>query len=84
MSKRDKLVAMIVARPPEASYNDVERLLLEFGWSKKPDPGGSHHKFSKHGEGILIIPKKSGKTVKRTYLNQICTKLRLDDLAEQD
>ncbi len=80
MTKRDKLIARIRARPSEASFDDVSTLLKMCGYV---DAGGTkHHKFQHPDPArrTVIVPTVRGRTVKRTYLNQICEILGLDDL----
>ncbi|MBA3947547.1 MAG: type II toxin-antitoxin system HicA family toxin [Herpetosiphonaceae bacterium] len=78
MTRRDKLVARIRARPPEADFTDVSALLEEFGWILDRERG-SHTIFIKSGEFPITIPKHGGRKVKRIYLDKICELLKLDD-----
>jgi len=78
MAKRDKLIARIRARPPEASFDDVMLLLLEFGWEMRGQQG-SHCVFVKPGEYPITVPLLKGRKVKRRYLDVICERLGLDD-----
>lgn len=84
MSKRDKLIALMVARPSDATFADVQAVLKMFGWELARTKG-SHHSFKKPGhpgEGTIIVPVHGGTRVKRTYLDQICIKLGLDDIQD--
>lgn len=77
MSQREKLIARIRQRPPQAEFSDVEHLLELFGWTcarKK----GSHRAFTKSGQRTIVVPIKSGK-VARVYLDRLCDRLGLDD-----
>lgn len=78
MSRREKLIAKIRARPAEARFADVQVLLEEFGWQLQRE-SGSHVTFAKDGERSITIPKVGGRMVKRVYLEQICTRLGLDE-----
>lgn len=78
MSRREKLVARIRARPPEADFSDVRALLEEFGWMMARE-SGSHVSFTKAGEYPIIVPKLKGRKVKRVYLEVICERLKLDE-----
>jgi predicted RNA binding protein YcfA (HicA-like mRNA interferase family) len=77
-SRRDKLIEKIRRRPPEAEFTDVRHLLEEFDW-KLDRQTGSHVMFVKAGERTISVPVVSGRKVKRTYLDQICERLGLDD-----
>jgi predicted RNA binding protein YcfA (HicA-like mRNA interferase family) len=79
MSRLDKLVARFRSRPPEVDYDEVERLLLAFGWQVARQRG-SHVSFVKEGEGaIIVVPKRGGQKVTRTYIEQICEILHFDN-----
>ena len=83
MSKRDKLIALMISRPSTATFADVRAVLEMFGWQLARTKG-SHHAFKKPGhpeEGTLIIPVDGGTRVKRHYLDEVCKKLGLDELA---
>lgn len=78
MTRREKLIAKIRARPVEADYDDVKAVLELFGWERQRE-SGSHVTFVKAGEYPITVPKVGGRTVKRVYLVQICERLGLDD-----
>lgn len=78
MTRLEKLIERIRARPPEADFADVERLLEAFGW-RNVRQTGSHAAFKKRGERTIIVPIKGGRKVKRVYLDEICRLLELDD-----
>ncbi|MGI8554703.1 MAG: type II toxin-antitoxin system HicA family toxin [Dehalococcoidia bacterium] len=78
MSQREKLIERIRARPPEADFEDVRRLLELYGYEIKPGKH-KHFAFRKPGYPTITVPTVSGRSVKRTYLDQICGMLGLDD-----
>jgi predicted RNA binding protein YcfA (HicA-like mRNA interferase family) len=78
VSRLDKLIARIRARPPEADFEDVRRLLEAFGWTFAREQG-SHAHFTKPGERTITVPRVGGRKVKRTYLDLLCERLGLDD-----
>lgn len=78
MSQLEKLIERIRKRPPEADFDDVDRLLRHFGWEREREKG-SHVSYVKKGELPIVIPKKRGRKVKRTYLDDICVRLGLDE-----
>jgi predicted RNA binding protein YcfA (HicA-like mRNA interferase family) len=79
MTQRDKLIARIRARPPEADFSDVHRLLERFGWTVAKERG-SHLTYKKPGEFPLVVIKSGGRKVKREYLDRVSVRLGLDDL----
>ena len=78
MTRLDKLIERIKARPPEADFGDVVRLLEAFGYERKRQEG-SHVSFKKTGERTITVPLAKGRKVKRAYLDLICERLGLDD-----
>jgi predicted RNA binding protein YcfA (HicA-like mRNA interferase family) len=78
MSKLAKLIARICSSPPEASFDDVERLLIHLGWTLRGCEG-SHRVFVKEKEYPIVVPKLGGKRVKRRYCDQICERLGLEE-----
>ena len=77
MTQFDRLVARILARPPEAEFRDVRRLLEAYGWDLDR-VRGSHAQFTKPGERTLSVPMVRGRRVKRVYLSLIIKRLELD------
>lgn len=81
MTRHEKLVDRIRARPPEADDRDLETLLKAYGWLLDRQTG-SHVPFVKPGEQSLTVPKVGGRKVKRVYLDDICDRLGLDEERE--
>lgn len=77
MTKREKLIERIRARPAEADFRDVKALLELFGWTLDRSRG-SHHTFTKEGEPSIAVSTISGRTVKQYLLRQVCNRLGLD------
>jgi predicted RNA binding protein YcfA (HicA-like mRNA interferase family) len=78
MGKLEKLVNQFLATPPEVSFQDVEYVLEAFGFEEKRSRG-SHHTFEDDQGRVIVVPKKGGKTVKRTYLKEIIKILNLEE-----
>jgi predicted RNA binding protein YcfA (HicA-like mRNA interferase family) len=78
MGKLEKLIERIKARPPQADFADVEKLLEEYGYRKRRQIG-SHVSFKKAGRQTITVPLVSGRKVKRVYLDKLCELLGLDD-----
>ncbi|WP_456445807.1 type II toxin-antitoxin system HicA family toxin [Oceanithermus sp.] len=74
MSKKEKLLAKMRRLPPEAKFKDVETLLAMFGFTEARS-NGSHHVFWHELCGRLVVPKRGGQKVKRTYIGQILQQL---------
>jgi predicted RNA binding protein YcfA (HicA-like mRNA interferase family) len=77
MGKLAKIIQQFLRDPPELNYDNVYYLLTNFGFQEVSSKG-SHHTF-RNDQGVKItVPKKGGKTVKRTYLKQIVLLLKLE------
>lgn len=76
MAQREKLIAKLCARPPEARFSDVRAILEAFGWTRDRQ-SGSHVTFVKPGEFPITVPIHAGK-VRRVYLDEVCGRLELD------
>lgn len=82
MTRLDKLIRRVCgARPTEAKFSDVERLLLAFGYEKDRQKG-SHVIFKKEDVRPFTVPLVKGTRVKRFYLARLCELLGLDDQDE--
>ncbi|MBR8827743.1 MAG: type II toxin-antitoxin system HicA family toxin [Gomphosphaeria aponina SAG 52.96 = DSM 107014] len=78
MGKLAKLIEKFLRDPPELNYDDVYYVLTKFGFQKVSSKG-SHHTL-RNDEGLKItVPKKGGKMVKRIYLKQIVSLLKLEE-----
>lgn len=77
MSQLEKSIARLLARPSDASFEDVRRVLEGSGWQQARQKG-SHVSFTKPGERSITVPLKDGDRVKRAYIDQVCERLGLD------
>ena len=77
MSKIAKLIQYLLSRPPEARFEDIIYVLKAFGY-KEVRAKGSHHVFENEQGEVIVVPKKGGKKVKRTYIEAIIKLLDLE------
>lgn len=57
MSKWEKLMARLNKLSPDLQFEELKRILLEYGFEERqPGRGGSHHTFCK-GETQITLPK---------------------------
>lgn len=77
MSKLEKLIKKLLSRPPEARFDDIYTILRAYGYQEIRSKG-SHHAFENVNGDIIIVPKKGGQKVKRTYIEEIIIKLNLE------
>ena len=72
MPSLDKLIKKLENNPKNASFDDVKRLLLNHGY-ELDHVKGSHHKFKKGGDTVVIPYHKP---IKEIYVLQILAKIR--------
>ena len=82
MSKLDKLIKKFLSKPPEISFEDVRYVLESFGYGEVCSRG-SHHAFENEEGEVIIIPKKGGKKVKRTYIEAVVKLLNLENWQDE-
>jgi predicted RNA binding protein YcfA (HicA-like mRNA interferase family) len=78
VTRRERLVAKILGRPPEMDFDDVRWLLEEYGWEYRRERG-SHVTFKKRGTGTVTIPKRRGRVVARPSIDMVIAKLGLEN-----
>lgn len=74
MSSILKLIEKIQNQPTNANYNDIKKILEYFGYELK-SVRGSHHKFAK-GNETIIIPYH--KPIKEIYVTKILNRIKGD------
>jgi predicted RNA binding protein YcfA (HicA-like mRNA interferase family) len=81
VSRWEKLAREICASPvpPQASSDDVFRLLEGAGWEFVRYSGRGYAIFKSPDGELLTIPMVQGRHIKRTYLMRICQSLGLDE-----
>lgn len=82
MGKREKLINRLLQKPKDFTFDEMESLLLYFGYRLKQSGTGSGVKFVKNESGEVINfhrPHPNG-VLKRYVLDQVIEKLRKDGL----
>lgn len=77
MSKREKLLQKMLAKPPEITFREFESFMELHGWSKARQ-NASHAIFTSGSGEMLTVPQKHGKMVKRTYIILALKRLGLE------
>ncbi|MBF0985332.1 MAG: type II toxin-antitoxin system HicA family toxin [Campylobacter sp.] len=67
----DKLIKKLENNPKNASFNDIKRILLKYGY-ELDHIKGSHHKFKRGGDSIIVPHHKP---IKDVYILQVLAKL---------
>lgn len=82
MGKREKLINRLLQKPKDFTFDEMESLLLYFGYKMKQSGTGSGVKFINNESGEVINfhrPHPNG-VLKRYVLDQVIEKLRKDGL----
>ena len=82
MSQKDKLIARLLKKPKDFTFDEMVSLLSYFGYEIKQGGGGSGVKFFKENSNEVINfhkPHPNG-VLKRYVLEQVIEKLRKDGL----
>ncbi|BAZ32790.1 hypothetical protein NIES4074_52970 [Cylindrospermum sp. NIES-4074] len=83
MGKLSKLIKYLLSRPPETRFEDISYVLEAFGY-QEIRVRGSHHAFENEQGEVIIIPKKGGKKVKRTYIEETIRLLDLENWKDEN
>ena len=87
-----KRVEKLLRYPPEYAFDDLKRILEEFGFHGKAPRGGSHWIFIledlKPGVSYetdqITVPIKRGRYVRREYLKKVAKLLNLEEWYEKN
>jgi hypothetical protein len=82
MSKKDKLIEKLLAKPKDFTFDEMVSLLSYLGYDLKQGGTGSGVKFIKEGSSEVINfhkPHPNG-ALKKYILEQVIEKLRRDGL----
>ena len=70
MSSWEKLLARILTLSNDLRYEELNRVLEEYGYTvKQPKSGGSHYTFRKPGCMPITIPKHE--PIKKVYVEMV-------------
>ena len=79
-----RLIENIIRNKKNVTFNDLDKLLKEFGYEcKQPKSGGSHYIYRKNGVSSISVPKKRP-YVKEYYVKQIIGMLELEVIYEEE
>ncbi len=83
MSRLKKLVAKILQNPKHVSFEDLDKILREFGYERRqPGKGSSHYVYRKKDCKPITVPKKKP-FVKEYYVKKVIDLLELEDWYEE-
>ena len=78
MVKRIKLLSRILNNPTNVRFEDIQKLLLYFGFSERQPRSGSSHYTYRYGKYIITVPKHY--PVNKVYVRKVIKILRELDL----
>ncbi|GAP94926.1 type II toxin-antitoxin system HicA family toxin [Leptolyngbya sp. NIES-2104] len=76
--KKIKLVELFLSEPVEVRFEEVRALLNAFDFEEVRSKG-SHHTFRDSEGRTITVPKKGGQKVKRTYIKEVVSLLKLEE-----
>ncbi|MFZ3132498.1 MAG: toxin HicA [Desulfosporosinus sp.] len=74
LSKLKKLLEKIKNNPRQVRFEELDKILLHYGFSKRQPSGGSSHYTYKLGESRLTVP------FKKPHIGEAYVELALDAL----
>ena len=74
LSKLKKLLKRIKNNPRQVRFEELDKILLHYGFSKRQPSGGSSHYTYKLGESRLTVP------FKKPYIGEASVELALNAL----
>lgn len=78
-----KLVGEVLKNQKNVSFDDLSRILEEFGYEKRQSgSGGSHYTFRKTRCNPISVPKK--KPVNKQYVKEVIALLGLEEWYEEN
>ncbi|MBW6467120.1 MAG: type II toxin-antitoxin system HicA family toxin [Brevefilum sp.] len=80
MSRKEKLLQRLLSRPKDLRFEELEKLILSFGYSLDRIRG-SHAIYCKAGRSPLTIPVKT--PVKSYLIKQVLAAIE-DDLTDEE
>ncbi len=83
MSKKDKLIAKLLRRPSDFTWNELTSLLKSLGYSevKMGKTGGSRRRFTHSNAAVITLHKPHPqKTLKRYAIDQVIEQLQQEDM----
>ena len=69
MTKRDKLIERLKNNPNNVRFEELQTLLLSFGFEERQPSGGSSHYTYTYGTCVQTIPKH--KPVNKIYVKMV-------------
>ncbi len=79
MAKIDKLIARLLVRPTDFTWDELTNVLIYFGYQelKKGKTGGSRRKFADEGKRMINLHKPHpGNILKRYMIDQVIAVLK--------
>jgi predicted RNA binding protein YcfA (HicA-like mRNA interferase family) len=69
---------LLLRKQLKITTDDIRYVLIEFGYQEIRSKG-SHHAFANEQGEVIIIPKKGGQKVTRTYIEELIRLLDLEN-----
>lgn len=78
MSKWEKLIAKLKVLSPDLRFEELEKILLSYGYEERQLKGGSSHYIFKKGDRKIVIPRH--KPILRVYIELVRDAIEEEEL----
>ncbi len=69
MSRWEKLLSRLKSLSPDLRFEELEKILLSYGYAERQPKGGSSHYIFKKGSHKIVIPRQ--KPMLRVYIELV-------------
>ena len=69
MSKWEKLMAKLESLSPDLRFEELEKILLSYGYEERQPKGGSSHYVFRKGNKTIVIPRH--KPILKVYIELV-------------
>lgn len=77
MGQLEKLLERIRNNPKTVRFEELDKILMRFGFSRQQASGGSSHYNYRKGKSLITIPKK------KPYINRVYVEQALEALVSE-
>lgn len=84
MTKFEKLYAEMVRNPKEVKFEDLEKLIIRFGFERRKQRSGTRHFQYSHPDLTEILTIPFSRPVKSVYVKEALDAIRKLEGSEED
>ena len=84
MTKFDKLYSEVVRNPKDVKFEDLEKLIIRFGFERRKQRSGTSHFQYSHPDLIEILTIPFARPVKSVYVKEALDAIRKLEGSEEE